>query len=604
MFCIFKVTFLSEFRRFSVANVHLDNLKHDIDRLSFEAIHAKICDMFKQTNMTISYEDSKGLRKTIRNDVDIFEAILNFHKLAEPNATSMVVRLDAEMTKAVDKKDITQALDEIDLNAATEIVHTNVYCDICLNTIRGIRWKCQDCDNFDLCHGCHGLAGLRHPRHTFKPIEKHEDKATYSPSRPTNNRNHADILHLASCDICLNAIVGVRHKCFQCPDYDLCQACLPLARAHHTGHTFIPISYPGQVDVKVDQTPQYGVVCDGCNSDIYGVRYKCGNCADYDLCGNCEALPQPIHDPTHIFLKIRKPIAPRLASATSLLPNMYHKGWGKAMNTLTAPTKKWAPSVDQKCPAISPCKPSPTFTSPNVTTTTPEILPPLPKETLNGIFVKDITLKDGSTMQSNATFVKVWELSNSGLGVWPEGTVLQFVGGDRMFTEDEKTLNSPEIKVSQAGVGEYVCISALLKAPSIPGRYISYWRLVSPLGERFGHRIWCDILVQDEPVLDVASATESEKTVIPGDVSEPINAEAKKEEPAPVKQEMKQIEKPMAAVAEEEQDDDDFVVVENEDEDIAFSRVLFLEDRLRSLQKRYSGGKYKQLQDLVDTRVD
>lgn len=56
--------------------------------------------MFKQTNMTISYEDSKGLRKTIRNDVDIFEAILNFHKLAEPNATSMVVRLDAEMTKA------------------------------------------------------------------------------------------------------------------------------------------------------------------------------------------------------------------------------------------------------------------------------------------------------------------------------------------------------------------------------------------------------------------------------------------------------------------------------------------------------------------------
>ena len=56
--------------------------------------------MFKQRDMTISYEDSKGLRKTIRNNADVFEAILNFHKLADPDATSMVVRLDAELTKA------------------------------------------------------------------------------------------------------------------------------------------------------------------------------------------------------------------------------------------------------------------------------------------------------------------------------------------------------------------------------------------------------------------------------------------------------------------------------------------------------------------------
>lgn len=218
-------------------------------------------------------------------------------------------------TSLADKKDITKALNDISLNASNgksfstacsaiilavsctphpclthflfsivcETIHTNVYCDICLNTIRGIRWKCQDCDNFDLCQGCHGLAGLRHPRHTFKPIEKHEDDADSSSSRPTNNRSHTDILHLASCDICLNPIVGVRHKCFQCPDYDLCQSCLPLAHAHHKGHTFIPISYPGQVDVKIDQTPQYGVVCDGCDSDIYGVRYKvkCVVCSCY-----------------------------------------------------------------------------------------------------------------------------------------------------------------------------------------------------------------------------------------------------------------------------------------------------------------------------------
>lgn len=64
--------------------------------------------MFKQTDMTISYEDSKGLRKTIRNNADVFEAILNFHKLADPAATSMVVRLDAELTKAGNVTHTTQ----------------------------------------------------------------------------------------------------------------------------------------------------------------------------------------------------------------------------------------------------------------------------------------------------------------------------------------------------------------------------------------------------------------------------------------------------------------------------------------------------------------
>lgn len=76
------------------------------------------------------------------------------------------------------------------------------------------------------------------------------------------------------------------------------------------------------------------------------------------------------------------------------------------------------------------------------------------------------------------------------------------------------------------------------------------------------------ILVQDVPVPGVTPAVTSEKTVIPVVIPEPNNAEVKKEETAPVKQEMKEIEKSMVAVVEEEQDDDDFVVVENEEEDM------------------------------------
>lgn len=49
-----------------------------------------------------------------------------------------------------------------------------------------------------------------------------------------------------------------------------------------------------------------GVTCNGCSAyPIRGIRYRCTNCADFDLCELCEA--QQIHDRTHLFYKVRIP---------------------------------------------------------------------------------------------------------------------------------------------------------------------------------------------------------------------------------------------------------------------------------------------------------
>ena len=49
-----------------------------------------------------------------------------------------------------------------------------------------------------------------------------------------------------------------------------------------------------------------GCACNSCGVvPIRGVRYRCANCADYDLCETCES--QGLHIKTHIFYKIKVP---------------------------------------------------------------------------------------------------------------------------------------------------------------------------------------------------------------------------------------------------------------------------------------------------------
>ncbi|KAI1818254.1 hypothetical protein GGS20DRAFT_529189 [Poronia punctata] len=55
-----------------------------------------------------------------------------------------------------------------------------------------------------------------------------------------------------------------------------------------------------------------GCLCNGCGMlPIRGIRYRCANCADFDLCEACES--QGMHNKTHVFYKVKIPVPSSVA---------------------------------------------------------------------------------------------------------------------------------------------------------------------------------------------------------------------------------------------------------------------------------------------------
>jgi len=64
-----------------------------------------------------------------------------------------------------------------------------------------------------------------------------------------------------------------------------------------------------------------GVSCNSCNiQPIRGIRFRCANCMDFDLCEQCEAMQ--IHPKTHVFYKVRIP-APFSSNPRHIQPVWY-----------------------------------------------------------------------------------------------------------------------------------------------------------------------------------------------------------------------------------------------------------------------------------------
>ncbi|KAL3529523.1 hypothetical protein ACH5RR_008845 [Cinchona calisaya] len=198
-----------------------------------------------------------------------------------------------------------------------------------------------------------------------------------------------------------------------------------------------------------------GVRCDGCGvHTITGPRFKSKVKDDYDLCSICFAQMGNEND----YTRMDRPVAHQHRYSS--------KGLYDLNNWVHTPYKP--PVV--RCGAVK-----------------------LGRSKLDSRFIQDVNILDGTIMAPSTPFTKIWRMRNNGSVVWPQGTLLVWIGGDKL-----SDIFSVDIEIAAAGlpVDQECDIAVDFIAPDCPGRYISYWRMASPSGQKFGQRVW--VLIQVE----------------------------------------------------------------------------------------------------------
>ncbi len=151
-------------------------------------------------------------------------------------------------------------------------------CNSCKLAIRrGIRRRCNICDDFDLCGQCFSRGRYSAPHNNSHPYSMFiEPGSTLVPVSQIT----------FTCAACCLPIELRRYHCDSCNNHDLCMPCHEAGRvglpSHNSGHPVTVYSEPGSIKVSQSHT------CEGCGwHPIIGQRWQCQTCPCYQLCDGC-----------------------------------------------------------------------------------------------------------------------------------------------------------------------------------------------------------------------------------------------------------------------------------------------------------------------------
>jgi hypothetical protein len=161
-------------------------------------------------------------------------------------------------------------------------------------------------------------------------------------------------------------------------------------------------------------------------------------------------------------------------STVSVLPTALPE----ATNANPQATSTTAPSRTPNSPTSTPTRVPFTRTPTAIPFTRTPTAIPVPCDWAQ--YVKDVTIPDGTDLNSQQSFTKTWRIRNIGSCTWSGEYSLVFSSGNAMGGPASKDINAT------VKPGESIDISVNLVAPSAGGSYAGYWKLRNTRGSDFG----------------------------------------------------------------------------------------------------------------------
>jgi len=107
-------------------------------------------------------------------------------------------------------------------------------------------------------------------------------------------------------------------------------------------------------------------------------------------------------------------------------------------------------------------------------------------------YIRNLAIDDGEEVPCSTTIVKCFVISNNGEERWPNNAAL--------YLDQEVPTSGgipTEVMVGPLEIGQEYELQIPVTTPSKAQRFVTYWKMGSPTGPRFGERFWIDVNVVD-----------------------------------------------------------------------------------------------------------
>lgn len=120
----------------------------------------------------------------------------------------------------------------------------------------------------------------------------------------------------------------------------------------------------------------------------------------------------------------------------------------------------------------------------------------------DAIYAGDISIPDGTVFKPGQRFTKTWRIKNIGTNTWGTGYTWHFEAGHQLSS-------ILSVGVPPTAPGGIATVAVSMTAPAAKGDYISFWQMVNPQGQLFGHQAWVRIVVRGAASPSATTATPS-----------------------------------------------------------------------------------------------